>query len=154
MKFVKVGVSLIITVSLVYFLNSSWNFGSPIPALGKFLNPFGGFWQNAEGKEQNETLHLVGLKDEVIIQYDSLLIPHIFAKNDADLYLAQGYITAKNRLWQMEFQTHAAAGRISEIIGSAALDYDRIQRRRGMVFAAENALKAMEEDPIAESHGG
>ncbi|HMR58408.1 MAG TPA: penicillin acylase family protein, partial [Cyclobacteriaceae bacterium] len=66
-----------------------------------------------------------------------------------DLYLAQGYITAANRLWQMEFQTHAAAGRISEIIGNAALDYDRTQRRRGMVFAAENALKAMEADPIA-----
>lgn len=152
MKLLKVGVSLGITVFLIYFLNSSWNFGSPIPALGKFLNPFGGFWQNAEGKEQqNETLTLVGLKDEVIIQYDSLLIPHIFAKNDADLYFAQGYITAKNRLWQMEFQTHAAAGRISELIGKAALDYDRIQRRRGMVFAAENALKSMEDNPIAKT---
>jgi penicillin amidase len=73
----------------------------------------------------------------------------VFAKNDDDLYLAQGYITAANRLWQMEFQTHAAAGRISEIIGDAALDYDRTQRRRGMVYAAENALKAMEADPIA-----
>ena len=152
MKIVKVGLSLIITVSLIYFLNRSWNFGSPIPPLGKFLDPFGGFWQNAEVKErENETLLLEGLKDEVIIQYDSLLIPHVFAKNDEDLYLAQGYITAKNRLWQMEFQTHAAAGRISEIIGTAALDYDRTQRRRGMVFAAENALKSMEGDPIAKA---
>ncbi|HRG11273.1 MAG TPA: penicillin acylase family protein, partial [Cyclobacteriaceae bacterium] len=110
----------------------------------KFLNPFGGFWQNAETKHiPDETLKLTGLKAEVIIRYDSLLIPHIYAQNDDDLYLAQGYITARNRLWQMEFQTHAAAGRISEIIGDAALDYDRTQRRRGMVYAAENALQAM-----------
>jgi penicillin amidase len=150
MKLVKVGVSLIITVGLVYCLNRGWNFGSPIPPLGKFLNPFGGFWQNAETKKiPDETLNLTGLKAEVIIRYDSLLIPHIYAQNDDDLYLAQGYITARNRLWQMEFQTHAAAGRISEIIGDAALDYDRTQRRRGMVYAAENALKAMEADPVA-----
>jgi penicillin amidase len=152
MKLLKVGVSLIITVSLIYFLNRSWNFGSPIPALGKFLNPFTGFWQNAETQNPNpETLSLKGLTDEVSILYDSLLIPHVFAKNDADLYFAQGYITAKNRLWQMEFQTHAAAGRISEIIGAAALDYDRTQRRRGMIYAAENALNVMESDPIAKA---
>jgi penicillin amidase len=150
MKLVKVGVSLIITVGLVYCLNRGWNFGSPIPPLGKFLNPFEGFWQNAETKKiPDETLNLTGLKAEVIIRYDSLLIPHIYAQNDDDLYLAQGYITARNRLWQMEFQTHAAAGRISEIIGDAALDYDRTQRRRGMVYAAENALQAMEADPVA-----
>jgi penicillin G amidase len=152
MKLLKVGLPFVITIALIYFLNNSWNLGSPIPALGKFLNPFSGFWQNAETKNiDNEIINLKGLKDEVTIQYDSLLIPHVFAKNDEDLYLAQGYITAKNRLWQMEFQTHAAAGRISEIIGEAALDYDRTQRRRGMVFAAENALKSMEADPIAKA---
>lgn len=126
--------------------------GGPIPALGKFLNPFTGFWQNAETQDpETETLTLKGLADEVTILYDTLLIPHVFAKNDNDLYFAQGYITAKNRLWQMEFQTHAAAGRISEIIGAAALDYDRTQRRRGMVYAAENALRTMENDPIAKA---
>ncbi|MBL7873771.1 MAG: penicillin acylase family protein [Cyclobacteriaceae bacterium] len=152
MKLLKVGLPFLITITLLYFLNNSWNFGSPIPALGKFLNPFSGFWQNAETKSiDNEIITLTGLKEEVIIQYDSLLIPHVFAKNDEDLYLAQGYITAKHRLWQMEFQTHAAAGRISEIIGEAALDYDRTQRRRGMVFAAENSLKSMELDPIAKA---
>lgn len=152
MKVVKVGLSLIITVALIYFLNRSWNFGTPIPPLGKFLDPFGGFWQNAETQDpETETLTLKGLADEVTILYDTLLIPHVFAKNDNDLYFAQGYITAKNRLWQMEFQTHAAAGRISEIIGAAALDYDRTQRRRGMVYAAENALRTMENDPIAKA---
>lgn len=152
MKLLKVGLPLVLTVALIYFFNNSWNLGGPIPALGKFLNPFTGFWQNAETRDiETETLTLEGLADEVTILYDTLLIPHVFAKNDNDLYFAQGYITAKNRLWQMEFQTHAAAGRISEIVGAAALDYDRTQRRRGMVYAAENALRTMENDPIAKA---
>ena len=149
MKIVKVGLSLIITIGLIYFLNRGWNFGAPIPPLGKFLDPFHGFWQNAEtDKVKDNTLSIPGLKDEVTIIYDSLLIPHIFATNDEDLYLAQGYVTAQHRLWQMEFQTMAAAGRISEILGSAALDYDRGQRRLGMAFGAENNLKDIEKDPV------
>jgi len=89
---------------------------------------------------------LAGLKDEVSVVYDSTLIPHIYAKSEGDLFFAQGYITAKHRLWQMEFQTHAAAGRISEIIGPAALDFDRGQRRLGMVYAAQNSIEEMEKD--------
>src|SRR5690606_37653864 len=70
------------------------------------------------------------------------------AQNNEDLYLAQGYITAMHRLWQMEFQTHAAAGRVSEIVSSdAVLNFDRRQRRLGMVYGARQALKAMEEHP-------
>lgn len=151
MKFLKVGISALITIALVYALNRSWNFGSPIPPLGKFLDPFHGFWQNAETeKVASNDWTLSGIKDEVSIVYDSLLIPHVFAKNEEDLYFAQGFVTAKDRLWQMEFQTHAGAGRISEIIGSAALDFDRTQRRMGMVFAAENALQAMDKNPLAK----
>jgi len=139
--------SLLFTIALVYALNRSWDFGKPIPPLGKFLDPFHGFWRNAESKDLKpleETISV--LKDEVSIVYDSALIPHIYAKNEEDLFFAQGYITAKYRLWQMEFQTHAAAGRIAEIIGPAALDFDRGQRRLGMVYAAQNSVDEMEKD--------
>ena len=87
------------------------------------------------------------LKDKVTVHYDAQLIPHVFAQNEIDLYRAQGYLTAKHRLWQMEFQTYAAAGRLSEIIGEAALNYDRQERRRGMGFGAEQTVKKMSEDP-------
>ena len=80
--------------------------------------------------------------------YDSLLIPHIFAANDDDFVKVMGYVTAQHRLWQMEFQTHAAAGRISEIIGDKALDFDRNQRRLGMVYAAQNSTTAHAEDSV------
>ncbi len=151
MKVLKFSVALVITIALVYSLNRSWVVGNRIPPLGKFLDPFHGFWQNAErGDLQHQERNIPGLKEEVTIIYDSLLIPHIFAKNDDDLYLAQGYVTAQHRLWQMEFQTMAAAGRISEILGvnPQILDYDRGQRRVGMVYGAEQNLKSIENDPV------
>jgi penicillin G amidase len=153
MKATQVIISFLISAGLVFFLNTSWNFGSPIPALGKFMDPFHGAWQNAQRKIRpgEEAIRLKGLKAEVFIYYDSLMIPHIYAKNNEDLYLAQGYVTARDRLWQMEFQTHAAAGRISEIIGKAALDFDRRQRRLGMGYAAEQALMAAEKNPEARA---
>lgn len=137
-----------ITLGLIWFLNNRHVIGgNPLPPLGKFLDPLQGFWQNAEGTfKASENLHIPGLKSKVEVVYDNVLIPHIFANNDEDLYLVQGYLTAMHRLWQMEFQTHAAAGRISEIIGEPGLDYDRAQRRQGMVYAAKNALRAMEMD--------
>ena len=90
------------------------------------------------------TFDLPGLKEPVSVLYDDMLIPHIFAHNDEDLYMATGYVHAFHRLWQMEFQTHAAAGRVSETIGGMALDYDRGQRRKGMVFGAENFIKSLD----------
>lgn len=82
-----------------------------IPPLAKFLNPFRGFWANAEPKDAgpNNELKIEGLKGSVEIQFDEQMIPHIFADNNQDLYFAQGYITAKDRLWQMDFQTRFGA---------------------------------------------
>ncbi|HVV55067.1 MAG TPA: penicillin acylase family protein, partial [Mucilaginibacter sp.] len=104
-----------------------------------------------ESKNQPEDreLKLEGLKGKVIIRFDEHRIPHIFAENDHDLYYAQGYITARDRLWQMDIQTRAAAGRLSEVVGPKALDVDRYHRRTGMTFGAENSLKGMMKDPIS-----
>ncbi|QPH41101.1 penicillin acylase family protein [Pedobacter endophyticus] len=120
------------------------------PPLLKFLNPFMGFWQNAENNHFifNHKAKIKGAIDKIEIVFDDRMIPHIFASNDHDLYLAQGYVTAMHRLWQMDFQTRFAAGRISEVVVSdAARESDRYQRRMGMVFGAENSLKGMMADP-------
>lgn len=121
------------------------------PAFGTFFNPFEGFWANAEPRKVKKDLRLSipELNDRVEVVLDDRLVPHIFAKNEEDLYFAQGYITAKYRLWQMEFQTMAAAGRLSEILGERTLEYDRFQRRIGMVYAAEQAVEAMNENETA-----
>lgn len=149
MKIFKVSVSLLVTIALIWFLNSSQSIGAvSLPPLGKLLDPFHGFWQNAEkGVTIPEAIDLQGLKGEVQVIYDSAMIPHIFATNDEDAYFAQGYVTASMRLWQMETQIRSGKGRLAEILGPALLERDRWQRRLGMVYAAENSLREMEKDP-------
>ena len=148
MKYFKFLLSLILTLGIFYGLNTK--FGS-IPPIGKFLNPYSGVWQNETDEIIDGSVIISGLKDKVIVHYDAQLIPHLFAQNESDLYKAQGYITAKHRLWQMEFQTYAAAGRLSEILGERALNYDRQERRRGMTYGAEQSLKDMLADSITGS---
>lgn len=155
MKAFKTILSLAITVSLVYALNRSWT-GLPgvdtLPALGKLLDPFHGFWQNAESSPIiPDELTISGLKNEVKVVYDSMLIPHIFATNDEDLYFTQGYVTASQRLWQMETQILAGAGRLAEVLGPGLLPRDRSQRRIGMVYAAQRALEKTESDPTTKA---
>ncbi|MCS6818584.1 MAG: penicillin acylase family protein, partial [Chitinophagales bacterium] len=137
--------SFIATLGLAALFN---NRIGQLPPLGKILNPFYGIWQNVERNNDFADEHLLikGLKDSVTVLYDDRLVPHIQAKNDEDLYFIQGYITAKHRLWQMEISTHAAAGRLSEIVGEKALDNDRLMRRIGMVYGAENAEKFIAQD--------
>ena len=138
-------VSLIITIALIYLLNS--RIGST-PPIGKLLDPFQGIWQTALIPDipVEESLDIPGLQQEVTVVYNDRGVPHIFALNDQDLYLAQGYITARHRLWQMEFSTHAAAGRISEIVGKQAINFDKYHRKIGMTYGAEASFNEISKD--------
>ncbi|MGA0986660.1 MAG: penicillin acylase family protein, partial [Flavobacteriaceae bacterium] len=107
MKILKFVASLLFCSGLFYI--GHYGIGS-VPPLGKFINPHSGVWQNETTESEGEQLALEGLSAAVTVHYDAQLIPHVFAENDLDLYRAQGYLTAKHRLWQMEFQTYAAAG--------------------------------------------
>lgn len=146
MKFIKAIISSLFAIVLIIVLNTK--FGE-IPPLAKFLDPFRGFWTNAESKNQDleKELQIRGLKGSVEIRFDEQMVPHIFTENNYDLYFAQGYITAKDRLWQMDFQTRFASGRLSEVVGPKAVELDRYQRRMGMEFGAENMVKVMLKDP-------
>ena len=146
MRRVKALVAIVIPVLLGYALNTK--FGD-LPPLAKFLNPFTGFWQNAEHLKPAKTKKIVlkSVKGDIEIVFDDRMIPHVFAQNDHDLYYAQGYVTAMHRLWQMDFQTRFAAGRISEVVGAKAIEVDRYQRRMGMMYGAENSLAGMMADP-------
>lgn len=137
---------LFLTILLVLLLDNSQGI---IPPLGRFLDPVNGAMQAAEPvkKDFSRTLKIKGLQQPVAIDLEDRLVPHIRAQNDHDLYLTQGFLHAYFRLWQMDMQTRAAAGRVSEVAGKKAFKFDRGQRRKGMVYAAENSLKAMEADP-------
>jgi penicillin amidase len=145
MNKIKAIITLVIPVLLAFALNTKFR---DIPPLLKFLNPFTGFWQNAESLSKNENINVVlpDTKDDVQISFDDRMIPHVFAKNDHDVYYAQGYVTAMHRLWQMDFQTRYAAGRLSEVVGKKAIELDRYQRRMGMVYGAENSATGMMAD--------
>ena len=161
MKFLRFLFSGIITVLLVFILDNRFadlpylkNISSlnNTPSLGKLLNPFGGFWKNAEPKNMPKItrLSLDSLDKQVDIILDDRMVPHIFAQTEKDLYFAQGYITARFRLWQMDFLSYVAAGRVSELVGTVALEYDKNQRRIGMIYAAEKAVEEIAKDPLAQ----
>ena len=77
-------------------------------------------------------LEIAGLREPVEVIRDEWGVPHIYAQNDDDLFFAQGYVMAQDRLWQMEMWRRWHEGRLAEIFGPAALDYDR--RTRLMMF--------------------
>ena len=147
MKYFSFFICLILSVVLAVLLSAPIG---QVPPLAPLLSPFHGFWQNAYSEDELavDQWELSGLTEPVEVIYDEHLIPHLFAANEEDLYRVQGFVTAQHRLWQMEFQTMAAAGRLSEVVGSQALEFDRMQRRKGLSFGAEAGLIYLqEEDP-------
>jgi len=150
MRILPFFLSLLATVGLVYCLDRPWG---QTPVMGRFLSPQHGFWQNAEPTDQdyNGRINLPGLRAKGEVYFDENLVPHVFAANRRDACYIEGYLHARFRLWQMEFQTFAAAGRISEVLGPGTnngfIKYDRGMRRLGMITAARRALEAVNEDP-------
>ncbi|HKP96055.1 MAG TPA: penicillin acylase family protein [Fibrobacteria bacterium] len=119
----------------------------PLPRIARFFNPFSGFWLNAESAHPKDgKLRTPGLHETVTVVYDKRQVPHIFAQNAHDLFFAQGYVTARDRLWQMEIQSLAAAGRLAEVLGPGLVEHDRFQRRLGILQAAEKGLEAMKKN--------
>ena len=74
------------------------------------------------------TITVPGLETEVEVIRDPWGVPHIYADNLDDLFFAQGFVQAQDRLWQMEMYRRAAEGRLSEILGPEALRHDRVAR--------------------------
>src|SRR5262245_7816161 len=77
-------------------------------------------------------LKVSGLEEPVEILRDRNGMPHIYAKNDTDMFFAQGYVMAQDRLWQLEMWRRWREGRLAEIYGAAAIDFD--ERARLMAF--------------------
>jgi len=88
-------------------------------------------------QQSTTSLKIAGLKQPVIIRRDERGIPYIEAKSDHDLYLAQGFATATDRLWQMDLLRRTARGELAEVLGKDALDEDKRHRTLGFARAAE-----------------
>ena len=142
--------SLAATTLLVLLLEDSF---LRIPPLGPFLNPYSGYLSNTEKESVSlpREIECQGLNSAVQIGFDKLLIPHIFSDNENDLYFAQGFVEAYHRLWQMELIGYKVEGRLSEIFGKHFVEFDRKQRRKGLM---RGALRSLELARKNETHYG
>ncbi len=120
----------------------------PLPPLGGLLDPASGAWAAARFAELPRQAigripHLAGPVD---VRYDRRGVPHIFATTEADALRALGYVVARDRLFQLDLQTHAAAGRLTEWVGARALVVDREMRNLGLPRAAEDRMARLAPD--------
>lgn len=129
----------------------------PLPALGPLLDPVHGIWGVARSAELPDSFaaSIPGLGHDVRVAYDDRRVPHVFASTTSDAYRALGYVVARDRLFQMEMQTRATAGTLSEVAGAALLETDVQVRRLGLAKAAERDFARLaDQDPeVAEALG-
>jgi len=95
--------------------------------------------------QMDGTVKVPGLAARVRVTRDAHGVPTIDAATLDDLFFAQGYVTAQDRLWQMDAMRRFAAGELSEILGDDFLKHDREQRILGMRAAARKAMEVTSE---------
>lgn len=99
-------------------------------------------------------LKLAGLDAPVQVLRDRWYVPHIFAQTSRDAIFAQGLVHAQERLWQMDINRRIIAGRLSEVLGEAALLPDRVMRTLGFKRIVEQETALLPEDvrDLAEAY--
>ncbi len=86
---------------------------------------------------------LPGLEAEVTVSFDGFALPSVRASGEGDLFRAQGWLHASERLWQMELFQRIARGRLSELFGQEALEVDRLARTLDLWGAAARSASAL-----------
>ncbi|MBE9211704.1 penicillin acylase family protein [Plectonema cf. radiosum LEGE 06105] len=93
--------------------------------------------------QENGTIAIRGLENQVKVLRDEWGIPQIYATSSHDLFLAQGYVHAQDRFWQMDFWRHIGAGRLSEMFGESQLDKDKFLRTMGWKHIAQQEFATL-----------
>lgn len=117
-----------------------------LAALGILVLVLGGLgiWSVQRAFPETEgTLELSGLEQEVTVQRDAQGIPTITANTSHDIFMAQGFVHAQDRFWEMDFRRHMTAGRLSELFGASQLDTDRFLRSLDWHGIAEQEVLAL-----------
>ncbi|WP_406158202.1 penicillin acylase family protein [Streptomyces sp. NBC_00882] len=96
---------------------------------------YGGYWSvstvRASFPQTKGSIELEGLSGPVDVKRDSYGIPQIYASSDADLFMAQGYVQAQDRFYEMDVRRHMTSGRLSEMFGKGQVDDDEFLRTLG-----------------------
>lgn len=103
------------------------------------------WYVNSSKPDIEGDIQVAVLQEQVNVVRDEAGVPHITAQNDADLYRAQGYIQAQDRLFQMDLSRRQASGRLAEVIGEAAVDTDKFFRTFSLRHAAEASMDGYDE---------
>lgn len=140
MRTIKFVLPALLLISIIVLGNWAQPFGSALPAVGKFFDPFGGFWQLAEpaSAERHATFSDLPVAGNIV--FDERRVPHVFAESLEDAYYLQGFVTAADRLWQMDISVRSIEGRLAEVLGENVLEMDRRRRRTGFRYSAERIL--------------
>jgi penicillin amidase len=91
-------------------------------------------------------LHITSLSAPVMVRRDAHGAPHIQAATQGDLFIAQGYVAAQDRLWQMDTYRRSANGELAEVLGSRLLQHDKLQRVMGYRKTAERVYANLPAD--------
>jgi penicillin amidase len=101
----------------------------------------GVFWLRGAAKaalpQVDGEIHVAGLSGPVTVRRDAHGVPHIEAATQDDLFFAQGYVLAQDRLWQMDMYRRNANGELAEVLGASLVPHDRAQRVLGFRKTAE-----------------
>ncbi|MHA6250919.1 penicillin acylase family protein [Oceanobacillus sp. CAU 1775] len=126
-KIILITLGIILLVILLAALFANWYVGRSV--------------EKVEGE-----IALPILKQEVTVLTDGSGVPHIRAENEQDLYMAQGYVQAQHRIFQMELSRRQASGTLSEVIGEGAVEQDKYFRTLGLRRAAEESYEIYSEE--------
>jgi penicillin amidase len=101
---------------------------------------------SAQAPAETQALRLAGLQRNVTVRRDERGIPYLEAANEQDLYFAQGYVMASDRLWQMDLLRRTARGELAEIFGKALLEEDKRHRTYGFARLSEQIATNLPND--------
>ncbi|GAA0963838.1 penicillin acylase family protein [Actinocorallia libanotica] len=93
-------------------------------------------------------VRLAGLSAPVTVHRDAHGVPQVYADTPEDLFKAQGYVTAQDRFWEMDFRRHVTSGRLSELFGETTLETDKVVRTLGWRRVAEQELALLEPETV------
>ncbi|HKC18162.1 MAG TPA: penicillin acylase family protein [Candidatus Dormibacteraeota bacterium] len=133
--------ALVVSAAVLYVASFP---AGPLPALGGAFNPTTGAWtMAADAAVTDRSLALPGLQQIVSVVFEANGTAHITAQTDHDLFLATGYVHARFRLFQMDLMRRQGAGRLSEVVGKAALDSDTFELQLGLLRTAQAEWKTL-----------
>jgi len=126
-KILKVGAIVLVVLILVLVVLGFWFVRRPWP-------------------EVNGTFYATGIEANIEVIRDGWGVPHIYAANEHDLFFAQGYVHAQDRLWQMEFNRLIGTGSLSKVLGPAPVPTDAFMRTIGLRRAAEKDWEMLDQE--------